>query len=82
MMETIDGRQFANRHDLMEHTGYTRGPLSRMWRDREENGHPTPRMINGVMHWDLRVWSAWFAEHNRQRRGDAARRRAGGRLAK
>ncbi|MFF3256477.1 hypothetical protein ACFYWP_37100 [Actinacidiphila glaucinigra] len=67
-MQTIDGRKYASRIDLVEHTGYSRDPLVRLWRDREENGHPEPRKINGVMHWDLEEWDRWFADHNRRRR--------------
>ncbi|WP_455355951.1 hypothetical protein [Streptomyces sp. SYSU K217416] len=62
-MKTIDGRQWANREDLIEHSGYSRGTLALLWRDRKTNGHPADRTVDGVMHWDLEEWSAWFAEH-------------------
>jgi hypothetical protein len=62
-MQTTDGRQWANREDLIEHSGYSRATLGTLWRDRKINGHPAERTIDGVMHWDLEEWSAWFAEY-------------------
>lgn len=62
-MKTIDGRQWANREDLIEHSGYSRATLGALWRDRPSNGHPAARTIEGVMHWDLEAWTDWFAEH-------------------
>ncbi|NEC46840.1 hypothetical protein [Streptomyces sp. SID8016] len=62
-MRTVDGRQWANREDLTEHSGYSRATLSALWRDRETNSHPPARTIDGVMHWDLEEWTGWFAKH-------------------
>ncbi|GGO98339.1 hypothetical protein [Wenjunlia tyrosinilytica] len=62
-MKTVDGRQWANREDLIEHIGYGGTTLKRLWRDRRANGHPEPREIDGVMHWDLEAWDQWFAQH-------------------
>ncbi|MFF0170260.1 hypothetical protein [Streptomyces prasinus] len=62
-MKTADGRQWANREDLIEHSGYGGTTLKRLWRDRRANGHPEPREIDGVMHWDLKEWDQWFAQH-------------------
>ncbi|MGW3200021.1 hypothetical protein ACWDBD_36750 [Streptomyces sp. NPDC001118] len=65
-MKSIDGRQWANREDLIEHSGYSRATLANLWSDREANGHPPAHKVDGVMHWDLEVWSEWFAEHRQQ----------------
>ncbi|WP_433407019.1 hypothetical protein [Streptomyces sp. CA-146814] len=62
-MRSIEGRQWANREDLIEHSGYSRATLGALWRDRETNGHPPARTIDGVMHWDLEEWTGWFATH-------------------
>ncbi|MGW6588401.1 hypothetical protein [Streptomyces globisporus] len=62
-MRTVDGRQWANREDLIEHSGYSRATLGALWRDRTTNGHPPARAIDGVMHWDLEEWTGWFAKH-------------------
>ncbi|MFI0813380.1 hypothetical protein [Streptomyces echinatus] len=62
-MKTADGRQWANREDLIEHSGYGGTTLKRLWRDRRTNGHPEPRDIDCVMHWDLEIWAQWFAQH-------------------
>jgi hypothetical protein len=62
-VKTANGRQWVNREDLIEHSGYSRDTLSKLWRDRKTNGHPLAREIDGVMHWDLEVWTAWFTEH-------------------
>ncbi|MEU8828865.1 hypothetical protein [Streptomyces sp. NPDC048636] len=62
-MKTVDGRQWANREDLIKHSGYSRATLGALWRDRKSNGHPACHEIDGVMHWDLDVWSVWFEEH-------------------
>lgn len=67
-METIDGRQWANREDLAAHSGYSRATLGALWRDRQTNGHPQPRMIGDVMHWDLAWWDEWFQELPRRPR--------------
>lgn len=71
-MQTIDGRAFASRKDLIEHSGYSLPSLAALWKNRETNGHPPARTIDGVMHWDLEEWDAWLAEHRRAR-NDAAR---------
>lgn len=70
-MQTIDGRTFANRADLIAHSGYSRASLAALWKDRETNGHPQPVTLDGVMHWDLEVWDAWLAGHQRARRDQA-----------
>ncbi|WP_331718690.1 hypothetical protein [Streptomyces sp. NBC_00212] len=62
-MKTVDGRPWANREDLIEHSGYSRATLGALWRDRRTNGHPAAHDIDGVMHWDVQVWDAWFTEH-------------------
>ncbi|MFF4173650.1 hypothetical protein [Streptomyces sp. NPDC001744] len=62
-MKTIEGRTWASREDLIEHSGYSRDTLSKLWRDRGANGHPEARDVGGVMHWDVQVWDAWFAQH-------------------
>jgi len=62
-VKTIEGRQWASREDLIEHSGYSRDTLWKLWRDRQANGHPEPRDIDGVMHWDVEAWDAWFKEH-------------------
>ncbi|MGW1037527.1 hypothetical protein [Streptomyces antibioticus] len=62
-MKTIEGRTWASREDLIEHSGYSRDTLSKLWRDRKANGHPEARDVGGVMHWDVEVWDAWFAQH-------------------
>ncbi|MFE1075133.1 hypothetical protein ACFW5W_28440 [Streptomyces sp. NPDC058783] len=67
-MKTVDGRQWANREDLIEHSGYSAMTLKSLWRDRRDNGHPEPRDIDGVMHWDLESWNQWFAEHRERPR--------------
>lgn len=67
-MRTVDGRQWANREDLIEHSGYSGTTLKRLWRDRRSNGHPEPRDIDGVMHWDLEEWGQWFAQHRERPR--------------
>lgn len=67
-MKTADGRQWANREDLIAHSGYSRATLGALWHARPGSGHPEPREFDGVMHWDLEVWDAWFAEHLRQLR--------------
>ncbi|MFJ3183883.1 hypothetical protein ACIPJN_36610 [Streptomyces sp. NPDC086796] len=61
-MKTIEGRTWASREDLIEHSGYSRDTLSKLWRDRKATGHPDARDIGGVMHWDVQVWDAWFAQ--------------------
>ncbi|MGW4359636.1 hypothetical protein ACWEKU_12915 [Streptomyces californicus] len=65
-MQSLSGRQFADRTDLIAHSGYGESSLRAWWAGREENGHPPARTIDGVMHWDLAVWSEWFAEVTRQ----------------
>ncbi|MFH9820169.1 hypothetical protein [Streptomyces sp. NPDC017230] len=67
-MKTVDGRQWANREDLIEHSGYGGTTLKRLWRDRRANGHPDAREIDGVMHWDLEKWDEWFAQHRERPR--------------
>jgi hypothetical protein len=62
-VKTANGRQWANREDLIEYSGYSRDTLSNLWRDRQVNGHPLTREIDGVMHWDLEAWTAWFTQH-------------------
>ncbi|MEV6403927.1 hypothetical protein AB0M58_13410 [Streptomyces bobili] len=62
-MKTVEGRQWANREELIEHSGYSRDTLWKLWRDRGTNGHPEARDFDGVMHWDVQVWDAWFAAH-------------------
>ncbi|MFV8133168.1 hypothetical protein [Streptomyces syringium] len=70
-MQTIGGRRFANRNDLIEYSGYSRAYLAARWRDRETNGHPDAINIDGVMHWDLEVWDDWFQEFKQQRRDES-----------
>ncbi|MEV5205790.1 hypothetical protein [Streptomyces sp. NPDC053720] len=65
-MQTIGGRQWANREDLAEHSRFTRRTLSSLWRNRETNNHPPARTIDGVMHWDLAQWTAWFTEYRKR----------------
>ncbi|MFC6486163.1 hypothetical protein ACFQGN_35610 [Streptomyces goshikiensis] len=65
-MQTIDGRQWANRDDLIASSGYSRTTIADLWRDREANGHPQPRTIGRVMHWDLEEWTRWFEQHHQQ----------------
>lgn len=60
-MKTVEGRRWATREDLIEHSGYSRDTLSKLWRDRSANGHPEARELYGVMHWDLEAWDAWWA---------------------
>lgn len=67
-MKTVEGRQWARREDLIEHSGYSRATLGALWRDRRTNGHPAALEIDGVMHWDLQAWTSWFAEHCRRPR--------------
>jgi hypothetical protein len=69
-MQTRDGRQYANRDDLIVHSGYSRAYLQDLWTAREDNGHPPAHTIDGVMHWDVEQWDTWFAEHRRQRPDD------------
>lgn len=71
-MKTIDGRQWANREDLIEHSGYSRDTLRKEWSNREANGHPPARTIDGVMHWDLEVWDHWFEKHRQQQSRDVS----------
>ncbi|MEU6946593.1 hypothetical protein ABZ957_15395 [Streptomyces sp. NPDC046316] len=72
-MQTIDGRQWANREDLIESSGYSRTTIADLWRDRETNGHPQPRVIDRVMHWDLEEWTAWFEQQRQQATAPASR---------
>ncbi|GHH25898.1 hypothetical protein [Streptomyces rubradiris] len=72
-MKTDDGRQWATREDLIEHSGYSRTTLTNLWLARESNGHPEAHTIDGVMHWDLKVWTEWLAEHRRHRPRDEDR---------
>ncbi|MFF9892945.1 hypothetical protein ACF1G1_25890 [Streptomyces albidoflavus] len=60
-MKSVDGRTWASREDLIEHSGYGIATIKRLWRDRRTNGHPAAREIDGFMHWDLEEWSAWLA---------------------
>ncbi|WP_073882495.1 hypothetical protein [Streptomyces sp. CB00316] len=72
-MQSLNGRQFADRTDLMAHSGYGESSLRARWSDRENNGHPPARTIDGVMHWDLVVWSEWFRGMTEQRPRDLRR---------
>ncbi|MEV6357982.1 hypothetical protein [Streptomyces hydrogenans] len=65
-MKTIEGRQWANRDDLIAATGYGLTTIVDLWRDREANGHPQPRLVGRVMYWDLEEWSRWFEQHRQQ----------------
>ncbi|MFI9214319.1 hypothetical protein ACIGW7_40090 [Streptomyces sp. NPDC053253] len=65
-MQTIDGRQWANRNDLIASTGYSRTSIADLWHARETNGHPQPRVIDRVMHWDLEEWTTWFEQQHQQ----------------
>ncbi|MDG5807880.1 hypothetical protein P9869_35590 [Streptomyces ossamyceticus] len=78
-MKTIGGRRLANREELAEHTGYSKATLANLWRDREDNGHPEPEKIDGVMRWDVDAWDTWFAEYNKARRNKAQPGGQGGR---
>ncbi|MGW1365069.1 hypothetical protein ACWCQP_47790 [Streptomyces chartreusis] len=71
-MKSVDGRQWANREDLIEHSGYSRDTLRKLWSARKANGHPADREFDGVMHWDVQVWDAWFVRY-RQRPRDLSR---------
>jgi hypothetical protein len=79
-MKTIGGRRLANRDELAAHSGYSRATLSNLWRDRADNGHPDAEKVDGVMHWDVAAWDAWFAEYNKQRRNDPQPKHQGGRV--
>ncbi|MFF3958810.1 hypothetical protein ACFYY1_37245 [Streptomyces sp. NPDC001890] len=64
-MQSIDGRQWATQEELVEHSNYGRvASLANLWHDREVNGHPPARVIDGVPHWDLETWTQWLAEHH------------------
>lgn len=76
-MKTVDGRKWANREDLIEHSGYSRATLVALWRYRGVSGHPADRKIDGVMHWDLEEWDAWFAQHRQRPRDLSAVDRSG-----
>ncbi|MEU8526418.1 hypothetical protein AB0C77_12600 [Streptomyces sp. NPDC048629] len=65
-MQIIDGRRYVTRNELMEITGYSRTMIADLWRDRETNRHPPAVKIDRVMHWDLEVWTEWFARHREQ----------------
>ncbi|MFH8410388.1 hypothetical protein ACH4FX_37280 [Streptomyces sp. NPDC018019] len=67
-MKTVDGRQWAHREELIEHSGYSAMTLKRLWHDRRANGHPEPRTIDGVMHWDLEAWDTWLKQYRERRR--------------
>jgi hypothetical protein len=67
-VKIVAGRQWANRKDLIEHSGYSETTLKRLWRDRRSNGHPEPRDIDGIMHWDLEKWDQWLAQHRERPR--------------
>ncbi|MET8661389.1 hypothetical protein [Streptomyces griseus] len=76
-MKTVDGRPWANRKELIEHSGYSRASLANLWRDRDANGHPSARPMNGVMHWDLEEWTHWFEKHAERTRDLSKVDRAG-----
>jgi hypothetical protein len=78
-MKTIGGRRLANREELAEHTRYSKATLSNLWRDRADNKHPASENIDGIMHWDVDAWDAWFAEYNKERRNQARPSGQGGR---
>ncbi|MFZ3476067.1 hypothetical protein ACODT4_44560 [Streptomyces sp. 2.9] len=65
-MQSIEGRPWATREDLIQVSGYSRTTIADLWRDRETNGHPQPRTIDRVMHWDVEEWTAWFEEQRQQ----------------
>ncbi|UQI49799.1 hypothetical protein M1P56_35955 (plasmid) [Streptomyces sp. HU2014] len=67
-MKTVDGRQWATREDLIEHSGYGETTLKRLWRDRRANGHPGDRAFDGLMHWDMNAWDTWFAKYRERPR--------------
>ncbi len=67
-MQSVGGRQFADRKDLIMHSGYGESSVRAWWRDRDDNGHPPAHEIDGVMHWDLTAWSQWAEERTQQRR--------------
>ncbi|MEV8476187.1 hypothetical protein [Streptomyces sp. NPDC051173] len=70
-MQTIDGRRYGSRKDLIAHTGYSRASLDNLWKDRDDNGHPPARIIDGIMHWDLDAWDRWYADFQCTRRNAA-----------
>jgi hypothetical protein len=71
-MQTIDGRQYGTRDDLAELSGYSVRSVAALWAEREANGHPEARIINGIRHWDAREWLEWLPGALTARR-DAAR---------
>ncbi|MEU9535894.1 hypothetical protein AB0D00_26745 [Streptomyces sp. NPDC048213] len=78
-MQSIDGRQWATREELVEHSNYGRAAsLANLWHDRETNRHPPARLVDGVPHWDLEAWTQWLAEHHeREPRDDRGVDRTG-----
>ncbi|MFF4249023.1 hypothetical protein ACFYY2_31815 [Streptomyces sp. NPDC001822] len=67
-MQTVDGRPFATREDIMATSGYSRRSLATLWQERDSNGHPRPGRWAGPLHWDLELWSRWFTENRQQPR--------------
>ncbi|MFB7031009.1 MULTISPECIES: hypothetical protein [unclassified Streptomyces] len=50
------------RDELAQDHGLSRSKLAALWADREDNGHPAPVRIGGVMHWDTVEWGRWYAQ--------------------
>jgi hypothetical protein len=67
----------VDREELIEHSGYSRAFLDSLERDRQANGHPQARYFGGFLHWDLRVWSAWFTKLHDQTRDPSGVDRSG-----
>ncbi|MFE7658937.1 hypothetical protein ACFU6M_39810 [Streptomyces bottropensis] len=72
-MKTIDGHQWATREELVERSGYSRDTLWKLWSARETNGHPDARTVDGVLHWELDGWVAWFDQHRQEEEAKAPR---------
>ncbi|MFF1794317.1 hypothetical protein ACFVXQ_08820 [Kitasatospora sp. NPDC058263] len=70
-MKNIDGTRFVTRPELRAATGLSDATLFRLWAERDTNGHPPAATIDGLMHWPLRIWRGWYADH--QAAGQKAR---------
>ncbi|MFJ4800147.1 hypothetical protein [Streptomyces murinus] len=70
------GRTLHSRADLGKAHSISESTLQNLWTDRENNGHPpVTETIDGVMHWDSAVWTAWYHEHQRKRAAAATTNR-------
>lgn len=61
------GRTFYSRAGLRKVHGISEPTLQNLWSDRENNGHPPAKTVDGVMHWDGDEWAKWHHELQRQR---------------